>query len=169
MPTPNERKALGFLVFLALSGSAVRLWRSRTPEPPPADVTALAAQLRRVDSARGAKAAPRGRRATVPKARPSAAPVGPMDLDRATADEIEALPGIGPALAARIVAHRDSVGSFGSMDAFCEVRGIGPAMAERLSPLVTFSGARRSVNSTCGEGSKSSRKSRKPRPPGTGR
>ncbi|HET9453387.1 MAG TPA: helix-hairpin-helix domain-containing protein [Gemmatimonadaceae bacterium] len=165
MPTPGERKALGFLVFLVLSGSTVRLWRSRHPDPPPADGAALSAQLRRVDSAASAKRGRSRAKGPTTKSGSGPAPAGPVDLDRAMAAEIEALPGIGQALAARIVAHRDSVGSFGSMDAFCEVRGIGPSTARRLSPLVTFSAPRRSVTSTCDEGSKSSRKPRKPRTP----
>jgi hypothetical protein len=64
----------------------------------------------------------------------------PIDLDLATAAEIEALPRIGPALAARIVASRDSAGPFGSLQALGRVRGIGPVMRRQLEPLVTFSG-----------------------------
>jgi competence protein ComEA len=62
-----------------------------------------------------------------------------VDLDLASAAEIEALPWIGPVLAARIVADRDSLGPFGSMAGFERVRGVGPAMARRLSGHVTFS------------------------------
>jgi competence protein ComEA len=65
---------------------------------------------------------------------------GPIDLDRATEREIDALPRVGPALARRIVAHRDSFGPFGSMQALRRVKGVGPATLERLAPLVTFSG-----------------------------
>jgi competence protein ComEA len=64
----------------------------------------------------------------------------PVDLDHASASEIEALPRVGPALAHRIVAHRDSFGPFGSMAALRKVKGVGPATVERLTPLVTFSG-----------------------------
>ena len=64
----------------------------------------------------------------------------PVDLDHASEREIEALPRVGPALAHRIVAHRDSFGSYGSMDALRKVKGLGRATLERLAPLVTFSG-----------------------------
>jgi len=64
----------------------------------------------------------------------------PVDLDHASEREIEALPRIGPALAHRIVAHRDSFGPFGSMDALRKVKGMGRATIELLTPLVTFSG-----------------------------
>jgi competence protein ComEA len=63
-----------------------------------------------------------------------------VDLDRASEPEIEALPRIGPAIARRIVASRDSLGAFGSLEGLARVRGMGPATRKRLAPLVTFSG-----------------------------
>ena len=68
---------------------------------------------------------------------------GSIDLDAATAQEIESLPAIGPALAGRIVANRDSFGSFGSLDALGRVKGLGPATRRRLASRVTFSGQAR--------------------------
>ena len=64
----------------------------------------------------------------------------PVDLDRATQREIERLPWVGPALARRIVANRDSFGSFGSLEALGRVKGVGQATRNRLAALVTFSG-----------------------------
>lgn len=61
---------------------------------------------------------------------------GPVDLNAATAAELEALPGIGPALAARIVAWRSANGRFTSVDQLDEVSGIGPRVLERLAPRV---------------------------------
>jgi competence protein ComEA len=63
-----------------------------------------------------------------------------IDINRATAAELERLPGVGPALARRIVAYRDSVGSFGSVDQLQRVKGIGPALVARLGPLVRTGG-----------------------------
>ena len=71
------------------------------------------------------------------------APTDPVDMDRASADEIEALPRIGPALAKRIVEDRDTNGPFGSLDGLQRVRGVGPAMAAALQSSVTFSGTPR--------------------------
>jgi len=62
-----------------------------------------------------------------------------IDLDIATASEIETLRGIGPSLAARIAADRDSLGPFGSLDEVQRVRGIGPKLAAMIAPQVTFS------------------------------
>lgn len=63
----------------------------------------------------------------------------PLDVDLASAADIERLPRIGPVLARRIVADRDSLGPFGSLDGLTRVRGIGPALARILKPYVTFS------------------------------
>ena len=63
--------------------------------------------------------------------------VGPIDLNRASAAELDQLPGVGPATAAAIVAHRDANGPFSSVDDLEAVRGIGPAKVEALRPLVT--------------------------------
>ncbi len=56
----------------------------------------------------------------------------PLDLNRATAVELETLPGVGPVLAGRIIAYRDSVGGFRTMESLLEVKGIGAATLERL-------------------------------------
>ena len=67
-------------------------------------------------------------------------PSGTIDLDHASATEIEALPRIGPATARRIVANRDSLGPFGSLAGLKRVKGMGPASLARLAPLITFGG-----------------------------
>lgn len=65
-----------------------------------------------------------------------AAAESPLDLNSATEQQLDALPGVGPATAAAIVAHRRAHGRFASVDALGEVRGIGPAKLEALRPLV---------------------------------
>ena len=67
----------------------------------------------------------------------TAAPSGPIDLNRASADELDALPGVGPATAQAIVAHREANGPFSSVEGLLDVRGIGPAKFESLRDLVT--------------------------------
>ena len=63
-------------------------------------------------------------------------PVGPVDLNAATVEQFDALPGVGPVMAAAIVAWRQANGKFTSVDQLGEVDGIGPARLERLRPLV---------------------------------
>ena len=63
---------------------------------------------------------------------------GPVDLNTATAADLDALPGVGPATAQAIVAERTRRGGrFTSVDDLLDVRGIGPAKLDELRPLVT--------------------------------
>lgn len=66
----------------------------------------------------------------------STVPIGPIDLNTATADQLDTLPGVGPATASAILAYRDEHGRFGSVDELLEVRGIGDAKLEQLRSLV---------------------------------
>jgi competence protein ComEA len=59
-----------------------------------------------------------------------------VDLNRATARELEALRGVGPVLAERIVETRRRLGGFRSVDQLLEVKGVGPAVLERLRERV---------------------------------
>ena len=159
MPTPGERKALLFLGAVVVLGAGARgaaVLRSDRP-PDAAARRALDAQIEAVDSARqhvankkNGRKKGKGRRTKPAQLSASAAaatPVTPdepvipaiIDIDIASAGEIETLRGIGPALAARIVADRDSLGPFGSSDELQRVRGIGPGLAKKIAPQVTFS------------------------------
>jgi competence ComEA-like helix-hairpin-helix protein len=62
----------------------------------------------------------------------------PLDLNRAGAADLELLPGVGPALAQRIVSYRATHGAFASIDALAQVRGIGPKTLARLRPLLSI-------------------------------
>jgi competence protein ComEA len=57
-------------------------------------------------------------------------------LNRATAEQLQELPGIGPVLAARIVEERHSHGPFRSVDELLRVRGIGPKTLAKVRPYV---------------------------------
>ena len=62
---------------------------------------------------------------------------GPLDLNRATVEELVELPGIGPVLAERIVAFREEHGPFRSVEDLLQVPGIGEATLEALRPYIT--------------------------------
>ena len=68
---------------------------------------------------------------------PKRSHAGLLDLNRATEQDFDALPGIGPKLAERIMAYRQSVGAFHSLDGLRGVKGIGKKKFERIRPLVT--------------------------------
>ena len=157
MPTPAEQKALLFLGAVALVGGAVRLFGgdAPVPEPTPHEQAGLTAQIASTESATAAARAERaGKRSRKqPRSRgrtddpqgptPGSASPTPLDVDRASAAELDRLPGVGPALAARIVADREANGAFGSLVALDAVSGVGPTLIKRLEPHVTFSGPRR--------------------------
>lgn len=64
------------------------------------------------------------------------APGAPVDLNTATVTELDALPGVGPVLAGRIVEWRQANGRFTTVDDLNEVSGIGDATMEKLRPMV---------------------------------
>jgi len=64
-------------------------------------------------------------------------PSGPVTLNTATADQLEALSGVGPATAHAIITWREQHGRFRSVQDLLQVRGIGPAKLESLRDQVT--------------------------------
>jgi competence protein ComEA len=61
---------------------------------------------------------------------------GPVHLNTATLEQLDALPGIGPTTAERILAYRQQHGAFSSVEELDAVPGIGPARLEQLRELV---------------------------------
>ncbi|HID32241.1 MAG TPA: helix-hairpin-helix domain-containing protein [bacterium (Candidatus Stahlbacteria)] len=59
-----------------------------------------------------------------------------VDLNQASTAELDALPGIGPRLARRIIAFRDSIGGFESLEQMVLVRGISKRTLEKLRPFL---------------------------------
>jgi competence protein ComEA len=161
--TNGERKALVFLAGVGVLGAGARLASAPARVPTAAERAALDGQIAAVDSARHASRRggdrtadqprrPRSRRRagggdSLVERVPRTVIVGPsmesIDVDAADAATIEALPGVGPALARRIVEDRDKHGPFGSVTGLQRVRGIGPNLAAKLAPHVTFSGVAR--------------------------
>ena len=72
----------------------------------------------------------------VPGAAGSAAPQGPVHLSTATLEQLDALPGVGPVTARKILDYRAKHGAFHSVDELDAVPGIGPARLDTLRDLV---------------------------------
>jgi competence protein ComEA len=153
MPTAAERQALLFLLGVTLLGGGMRVWAGAAPLPPVvgrggAGAAAgggggapLQRQRQAVDSARRLSArrsagSGRARRAAGVRDAP---PPGPVAVNEASAQELERLPRVGPALARRIVADRAARGAYRSLEELGRVPGIGPATLRVLAPAVTFS------------------------------
>jgi DNA uptake protein ComE-like DNA-binding protein len=161
MPTPAERKALVFFSAVIALGASTRAYRTLRSHSP-ADLksrSALELQIQAADSARRAGFR-KGKHQHLVKSPPK--PAGPVDMDVAEVSEIESLRNIGPTLARRIVADRDSFGPFGSMEGLSRVKGIGPSMVVKLGSSVTFSLVQRPTNTVIPRRSELPKARRKP-------
>ena len=128
MWTAAERRGAALIVLLLVLGAGRDLWRASHPVMAP-PVPGPGSRGTGPEPGTGPIPDTTGSRAD-----PS--PVRALDLNRATAGELEALPGIGPVLAGRIVEHRRVHGAFRSPDELLAVRGIGPRLLDRLRARV---------------------------------
>ncbi len=126
----DERRALWIGVWILLLASLVRFGWEVRPVPPllPPDASAYETLLPATEAA----VADEARRRT------PLAPGERLDPNQVDAVELARLPGVGPALADRIVAFREARGWITGPDMLLEVPGIGPATLERLRPHLGF-------------------------------
>ncbi len=82
-----------------------------------------------------------GNSPSAPPVARSQAPASPgkINLNTASQAELESLPGIGPSLAQRIIAYREENGPFKTIEDIQKVKGIGPAIFEKIKDLITVS------------------------------
>ncbi|MFQ5549861.1 MAG: ComEA family DNA-binding protein [Gemmatimonadales bacterium] len=138
MARRDEKRALRMVVGLLVLGLVVRAFQSRPPPQGGALVVRRSSVPVELDS-------------VLEASRRLARPLRPgerVDVDRASAADLSRLPGIGPALATRIVLFRDSVGGIGSLDALDAVAGIGPHVLQSISRFVEFSAPQARRNPT---------------------
>ena len=126
--TPAERRGALLVALLLSLGAARDLWRASHPR-----MTSAPAEV-----AEG-PAGPAGGPPSAPPGAPGPAVAGAsatVDLNEAGAAELDALPGIGPVLAGRILQHRSAHGPFREPEDLLAVPGIGPRLYERLRPRI---------------------------------
>jgi competence ComEA-like helix-hairpin-helix protein len=128
---PSEHRAALCLLALGLVGQVTRLVVS-DPGTAPGDVRLLGAT---------GSTAVRARRGSLQALHRPLGPGQRIDIDRAPARELVRLPGVGPAIAQRIVAERERGGPFGDFVALTRVKGIGPSLIAQMAPHLAFSGA----------------------------
>jgi competence protein ComEA len=154
----TRRQILVLLILLAIAGFglAVGHWRrvspdavdyleqlDRTPAPGPNPTAPRSAD--RPASApssdpesRAKRRAREPRESERPPGAPADAPADTIDLNRASTVELTRLPGIGPALARRIVDTRDADGPFARVEELERIRGMSARKIEKLRALVTI-------------------------------
>ena len=125
--TPAERRGALLVALLLSLGAARDLWRASHPRMTPSPAETGAAPAASVESRVSAGVAP---------ATASGTAVATVDLNQAGPAELDALPGIGPVLAARILRHRSEHGPFHAVEDLLAVPGIGPRLYERLRPYL---------------------------------
>lgn len=113
--------------LLAAIGEHAEFTGAGSLAPPPPPITPVESRESRVKAASGWS---RGPDSSDPRSQA-------VDLNQATEDDFERLPGIGPSLARRIVEYRSRHGRFGEVDSLVHVPGIGPATLARIRQLVT--------------------------------
>ena len=135
------RAGLLFVVAMLLIGGAFREWR-RSHESRLEEIVARlqGEEAWEADRAADDSARERAPRAARPAARERASGLrtGGIDPDEADPAALERLPGIGPALAKRIVAEREKGGPFGCAESLLRVPGIGPRILGRIRPYLEF-------------------------------
>ena len=136
--TRAERRGALMVLGLFALGAAHDLWRIHRPPPPWSEASPPAA----LPATASTSAVPSGEPLVADSTNremhdPSGTVPKRVDLNRADAGELDQLPGIGPVLAGRIVEHRRTSGPYRSAEDLLAVRGIGPALFERLRDRVT--------------------------------
>lgn len=133
--TEGERSALRTATIVVLMSAGLR-WgvdRMRPHDDPLAGRADMALVLERASREKADDDAQRSR---------PLAPGERIDANRASEAELDRLPGVGPALAATWVEHRERVGGFRSPADLLAIRGVGSATVARLEPLLQFSATR---------------------------
>ena len=133
--TPAERRGALLLIALLLTGAGWDMWQAGREARRPGAGDRLAA---RVDAP--APVTPAAGAGKI-RSEPGASDEPRLDLNRAGPAELDALPGIGPVLAARILEQRRRNGPFRRIEDLLAVRGVGPRLLERLRPYLRAGGA----------------------------
>lgn len=129
--TRNEQRIFLLLAFLLAAGAAIRVWRisAGAESAPTFDYTRSDEEFRRRSATLGLTADSVRHRTALP---------AKVNINTATKRELMALPGIGEAIAERIILYRQDHGAFTAPTQLTRVKGIGPRKFEQLQPYITL-------------------------------
>ena len=120
--TPQETKALIFLLTALLIGSGVSLYKRTHPQFAP-ELIVEKTEVEPLPQVESALNREQGEKK--------------IDLNQATIAELQLLPGIGPTLSKRIVEHRENNGEFDEIEDLMQVQGIGLKTFEQIRDYIT--------------------------------
>jgi competence protein ComEA len=125
--TATERRVLLFVTGAFVAGLGIRFYQETFPSTPSFDYSASDSTFAALSAAEPADSVPEK----------TAEPVGPLNLNTATKQQLVALPGIGEIMAERILRQREDHGPFRSVEELRSLKGISKRSFEKLKPLVT--------------------------------
>jgi len=128
--TPQETKAIIFLIVILLIGSGVTLYKKYHPDFAPE-------LLLKENRNTAKKVLEPAKSSTIPEKVSLRISERKINLNSATLQELDSLPGIGEELGKRILAYRESNGNFSSIEELKKINGIGQKTFEKLKNLVT--------------------------------
>ena len=131
--TRQEKAVFLFLTVSLLVGGVLNGLRKRAVQNAPVDPS-VARFLRDVRAVALSEASGSG--GQVDSSREEGRDLYRFDLNRASEEELQKLPRVGPVMARRIVQYRQKIGQFRSVEQLLEVKGIGRKTLERLRPYV---------------------------------
>lgn len=143
--TPQEKKVVAFLIVFLFIGMSVSYYRkAQIAKPNQEWQRAHAALLQEfkiqqdsINQKEQYSAEPNQESKALPATVTKKMLTGKIDINLATAEELETLPRIGPAMALRIIEYRNQVGRYHTIQDLLNVKGIGPKTFEKIKPFIT--------------------------------
>jgi competence protein ComEA len=144
MSIRSDHKALMFVGGIAVLGAGVRVARATGASDDRQAQPALEHQMQAADSAKraGGKRRPKSsiKAGSVAAVAGIGVPRPKLDVDVATAAQLDSLPGMTPTVAKRIVADRMAHGPFTNLGRLSRVKGVTTKLLQHIDTLVVFSG-----------------------------